>query len=180
MVTHSACPARIGLCSRLMCCRQRGRASIGMDSRTSSPMLAAALTAGCTASGREVWNLGLCLRRAVPGSIRRLAAAGGFDGSAATTHRRQRHQLSSPGQTSREVQQAIEARVPAREAGTRHETPGGRWGLPLAAGPQTTTPTCWLTTATALWRAAGERTVCTGLQNIVPRFSALGRPPLAR
>ena len=50
---------------------------IGMDSRSSSPMLAAALTAGLTAAGREVWNLGLCPTPAVPGTIRRLRAAGG-------------------------------------------------------------------------------------------------------
>jgi phosphoglucosamine mutase len=51
---------------------------IGMDSRTSSPMLTAALTAGLTAAGREVWNLGLCPTPAVPGTIRRLGAAGGL------------------------------------------------------------------------------------------------------
>lgn len=51
---------------------------IGMDSRNSGPMLAAALTAGLTAAGREVWNLGLCPTPAVPGTIRRAGAAGGL------------------------------------------------------------------------------------------------------
>ncbi len=51
---------------------------IGMDSRSSSPMLAAALTAGLSAAGRDVWNLGLCPTPAVPGTIRRLGAAGGL------------------------------------------------------------------------------------------------------
>jgi phosphoglucosamine mutase len=55
-----------------------GPVLIGMDSRRSGPMLAAALTAGLTASGREVWNLGLCPTPAVPGTIRRLGAAGGL------------------------------------------------------------------------------------------------------
>ena len=51
---------------------------IGMDSRSSGPMLVAALTAGLTAAGREVWTLGLCPTPAIPGAIRRLGAAGGL------------------------------------------------------------------------------------------------------
>jgi phosphoglucosamine mutase len=51
---------------------------IGTDSRSSGPMLVAALTAGLTAAGREVWQLGLCPTPAVPGTIRRLGAAGGL------------------------------------------------------------------------------------------------------
>jgi phosphoglucosamine mutase len=51
---------------------------IGMDSRSSGPMLVAALTAGLTAAGREVWALGLCPTPAIPGAIRRLGAAGGL------------------------------------------------------------------------------------------------------
>ena len=54
-----------------------GPVLIGTDSRSSSPMLVAALTAGLTAAGRDVWNLGLCPTPAVPGTIRRLGAAGG-------------------------------------------------------------------------------------------------------
>jgi len=72
----------------------KGPVLIGMDSRTSSPMLAAALTAGLTAAGREVWNLGLCPTPAVPGSIRRLGAAGGLMVSASHNPTgRQRHQV---------------------------------------------------------------------------------------
>jgi len=37
-----------------------GAIAIGQDSRNSSDMLAMSLTAGLTASGLEVWNLGLC------------------------------------------------------------------------------------------------------------------------
>jgi phosphoglucosamine mutase len=51
---------------------------VGMDSRSSGPMLVAALTAGLTAAGREAWHLGICPTPAVPGAIRRLAAAGGL------------------------------------------------------------------------------------------------------
>jgi len=38
----------------------RGAIAIGQDSRNSSDMLAMSLTAGLTAAGLEVWNLGLC------------------------------------------------------------------------------------------------------------------------
>jgi phosphoglucosamine mutase len=51
---------------------------IGTDSRSSGPMLVAALTAGLAAAGREVWQLGLCPTPAVAGTILRLGAAGGL------------------------------------------------------------------------------------------------------
>ncbi len=51
---------------------------IGTDSRSSGPMLVAALTAGLAAAGREVWQLGLCPTPAVPGTIQRMGAAGGL------------------------------------------------------------------------------------------------------
>ncbi|APD48208.1 phosphoglucosamine mutase [Synechococcus sp. CS-602] len=90
----------------------KGPVLIGMDSRTSSPMLAAALTAGLTAAGREVWNLGLCPTPAVPGSIRRLGAAGGLMVSASHNPPEDNGIKlfgSSGAKLSREVQQAIEA-----------------------------------------------------------------------
>ena len=55
-----------------------GPVLIGMDSRTSGSMVASALTAGLTAAGREVWNLGLCPTPAVPLLIRKFGAAGGL------------------------------------------------------------------------------------------------------
>lgn len=55
-----------------------GPVVIGTDSRSSGPMLVAALAAGLTAAGREVWQLGLCPTPAVPGAIRRFGAAGGL------------------------------------------------------------------------------------------------------
>jgi len=58
--------------------KAEGPVLIGRDSRTSGAMVAAALTAGLTAAGREVWDLGLCPTPAVPGTIRRLGAAGGL------------------------------------------------------------------------------------------------------
>ncbi|MEB3318517.1 MAG: phosphoglucosamine mutase [Cyanobacteriota bacterium] len=55
-----------------------GPVVIGTDSRSSGPMLVAALSAGLAAAGRQVWQLGLCPTPAVPGTIRRLGAAGGL------------------------------------------------------------------------------------------------------
>ena len=51
---------------------------LGMDSRSSGPMLVAALAAGLTAAGRDVFDLGLCPTPAVPGAIRQLGASGGL------------------------------------------------------------------------------------------------------
>lgn len=50
---------------------------LGQDSRNSSDMLAMALTAGLTAAGVEVWNLGLCPTPTVSYLTRQTAALGG-------------------------------------------------------------------------------------------------------
>lgn len=50
---------------------------VGQDSRTSSNMLAAALAAGFTSAGLEVWNLGLCPTAAVANLTRMMQATGG-------------------------------------------------------------------------------------------------------
>ena len=63
-------------CGRVL--PEGGPVLLGMDSRSSGPMLVAALTAGLTAAGREVFDLGLCPTPAVPGAIRRLGASGGL------------------------------------------------------------------------------------------------------
>jgi phosphoglucosamine mutase len=51
---------------------------LGSDSRSSGPMLVAALAAGLTAAGRDVLDLGLCPTPAVPGAIRALGGSGGL------------------------------------------------------------------------------------------------------
>jgi phosphoglucosamine mutase len=63
-------------CGRVL--KAEGPLLIGTDSRSSGPMLVAALTAGLAAAGRQVWQLGLCPTPAVPGMIRRHGAAGGL------------------------------------------------------------------------------------------------------
>ncbi|HEY9889104.1 MAG TPA: phosphoglucosamine mutase [Candidatus Obscuribacterales bacterium] len=50
---------------------------LGQDSRTSGHMLAAALAAGLTAAGLEVWQLGLCPTAAVANLTRSVGAMGG-------------------------------------------------------------------------------------------------------
>jgi len=56
----------------------QGPILLGCDSRSSGPMLLAALAAGLTAAGRDVLELGLCPTPAVPGAIRALGAGGGL------------------------------------------------------------------------------------------------------
>ncbi len=58
--------------------KENGPILIGMDSRLSGPMLRSAITAGLTASGHEVWDLGICPTPAVSELIRRVNAGGGL------------------------------------------------------------------------------------------------------
>jgi phosphoglucosamine mutase len=97
-----------------------GPVLIGMDSRNSGPMLVAALTAGLTAAGRDVWHLGLCPTPAVPGAIRRHGAAGGLMVSASHNppHDNGIKVFSASGaKLSREQQQRIEAGLNAGNGG---------------------------------------------------------------
>ncbi|MFM7313507.1 MAG: phosphoglucosamine mutase, partial [Cyanobium sp.] len=89
-----------------------GPVVIGSDSRSSGPMLVAALTAGLTAAGRQVWDLGLCPTPAVPGTIRRMGAAGGLMVSASHNppHDNGIKVFDGAGsKLGRQMQQAIEA-----------------------------------------------------------------------
>ncbi|MFZ9270668.1 MAG: phosphoglucosamine mutase [Prochlorococcaceae cyanobacterium] len=116
--------------------KAEGPVVIGMDSRSSGPMLAAALSAGLTAAGRQVWNLGLCPTPAVPLSVRRTGAAGGLMVSASHNppHDNGIKVFGASGAKLPKVQQqAIEAGLRgdpiARDhgfapIGTVHERPG--------------------------------------------------------
>ena len=89
-----------------------GPVVIGSDSRLSGPMLVAALSAGLAAAGREVWQLGLCPTPAVPGTIRRVGAAGGLMVSASHNPPQDNGiKVFGPGgaKLDRERQRAIEA-----------------------------------------------------------------------
>ncbi len=55
-----------------------GPVLLGQDSRKSGAMLIAALTAGLTAAGKEVWTIGLCPTPAVSVLIKKLNASGGL------------------------------------------------------------------------------------------------------
>lgn len=103
-----------------------GPVVIGSDSRSSGPMLVAALTAGLAAAGREVWQLGLCPTPAVSGTIRRLAAAGGLMVSASHNPPQDNGIKvfgSSGAKLARDQQQAI-------ELGLRGEAPDPHGDLP--------------------------------------------------
>lgn len=56
---------------------QAGPILLGQDSRNSGHMLAAALAAGLTSAGLEVWNLGLCPTAAIANLTRMVGAMGG-------------------------------------------------------------------------------------------------------
>ncbi len=97
-------------CGRVL--PKAGPVLIGMDSRSSGAMIVAALTAGLTAAGREVWTLGLCATPAVPGLIRSTGAAGGLMVSASHNppHDNGIKVFGADGSKLRsELQQAIEA-----------------------------------------------------------------------
>ncbi|MEA5462919.1 phosphoglucosamine mutase [Leptothoe sp. PORK10 BA2] len=58
--------------------QQPGAIVIGQDSRNSSPMIAAALSAGLTSAGLEVWDMGLCPTAAVAYMAADVNTAGGI------------------------------------------------------------------------------------------------------
>jgi phosphoglucosamine mutase len=104
-----------------------GPVVIGTDSRSSGPMLVAALTAGLTAAGREVWQLGLCPTPAVPGTIRRQGAAGGLMVSASHNppHDNGIKGFGASGaKLSREQQAAIEAGLHGAASAAADAFPG--------------------------------------------------------
>ena len=94
-----------------------GPVVIGTDSRSSGPMLVAALTAGLTAAGRQVWPLGLCPTPAVPGTIRRVGAAGGLMVSASHNPPHD-NGIKVFGPTGAKLERAMQAAI---EAGLRGE-----------------------------------------------------------
>jgi len=112
---------------------RQGPVLIGMDSRSSGAMVVAALTAGLTAAGREVWTLGLCATPAVPQLIRHCGAAGGLMVSASHNppHDNGIKVFGADGNKVRpELQRAI-------EAGLRGETdgPSSIAGMDAACAP---------------------------------------------
>ena len=112
---------------------RQGPVLIGMDSRSSGAMVVAALTAGLTAAGREVWTLGLCATPAVPQLIRHCGAAGGLMVSASHNppHDNGIKVFGADGNKVRpELQRVI-------EAGLRGETdgPSSVAGMDAACAP---------------------------------------------
>ena len=98
-----------------------GPVLIGMDSRCSGDMVAAALAAGLTAAGREAWILGLCPTPAVPGLIRSVGAVGGLMVSA-SHNPPEDNGIKVFGSDGAKLS---EDRQGAIEAGLRGQTPAG-------------------------------------------------------
>ena len=109
-----------------------GPVLIGMDSRTSGSMLVSALAAGLTAAGREVWTLGLCPTPAVPGLIRRFAAAGGLMVSA-SHNPPEDNGIKVFGADGSKLGSALQSRI---EAGLRGEVPTSSHGQAFGVSHQ--------------------------------------------
>ena len=140
---HHASPRLAGglWCGRVL--PADGPVLIGMDSRCSGSMVVAALTAGLTAAGRDVWTLGLCPTPAVPGLIRRFQAAGGLMVSASHNPRKTTASRCS-ALTGASLALTCKAGLsPACEGTWR---PLRRW---VPAVLPTIAPSCWSITATA-------------------------------
>ncbi len=57
---------------------ERGPFIIGQDSRESGEIITSSLSAGLTAAGKEVWQLGICPTPAIPHLIKKYGASGGI------------------------------------------------------------------------------------------------------
>lgn len=101
---------------------------LGQDSRSSSHMLAAALSAGLTSAGLEVWNLGLCPTAAVAHLTAACGALGGVMISA-SHNPPEDNGIKFFGSAGTKLNSALQAEI---EAALRHQ-------LPLAAAG----PVCW-------------------------------------
>ena len=108
--------------------QQEGPVLIGMDSRSSGSMLVAALTAGLTAAGRDVWTLGLCATPAVPLLIRRVGAAGGLMVSASHNPPAD-NGIKVFGADGTKLHPDRQAQIEAGLRGERPHRPAGRCGV---------------------------------------------------
>jgi phosphoglucosamine mutase len=103
---------------------------MGQDSRNSSDMLAAALTAGLTAAGVEVWNLGLCPTPTVAYLTHQTESIGGVMISASHNPPADngiKFFGSDGSKLAPKLQQAIEQRL-AENLQAERVTPQVKWG----------------------------------------------------
>ncbi len=107
-----------------------GPVIIGQDSRNSSPMLVMALSAGLTAAGLEVWDLGLCPTACVAYLTSQLGAIGGVMVSASHNPPEDNGiKFFGPDGTklSRELQGAIESAIRGHDS-LATAIPATAWG----------------------------------------------------
>ncbi|HEY9747493.1 MAG TPA: phosphoglucosamine mutase [Allocoleopsis sp.] len=104
---------------------------LGQDSRNSSDMLAMALSAGLTAAGLEVWNLGLCPTPSVAYLAQTTGALGGVMISASHNPPEDNGiKFFGPDGTklSLALQAQIEAAIRGNTAEVKPQQAGDRWG----------------------------------------------------
>ncbi|MEM7064082.1 MAG: phosphoglucosamine mutase [Cyanobacteria bacterium P01_B01_bin.77] len=110
--------------------QQSGAVVLGQDSRNSSPMIAAALSAGLTSAGLEVWDMGLCPTAAVAYMAADVETVGGIMISASHNPPAD-NGIKFFGADGTKLQKSIQAKIEqALRQGACPDAfnPGNRWG----------------------------------------------------
>lgn len=110
--------------------QQSGAIVLGQDSRNSSPMIAAALAAGLTSAGLEVWDMGLCPTAAVAYMSADADTAGGIMISASHNPPVD-NGIKFFGASGTKLEKAIQVQIEqALRQGTCPDAinPGNQWG----------------------------------------------------
>jgi phosphoglucosamine mutase len=104
-----------------------GPVIVGQDSRNSSDMLAMALSAGLTAAGLEVWNLGLCPTPCVAYLTNMTPAVGGVMISA-SHNPPEDNGIKVFGENGAKLSPALQAEIEAGLRGNSSSITSNRWG----------------------------------------------------
>ncbi len=110
--------------------QQPGAVVLGQDSRNSSPMIAAALAAGLTSAGLEVWDMGLCPTAAVAYMAADANTTGGIMISASHNPPAD-NGIKFFGANGTKLEKAIQGKIEqALRQGSCADTfsPGNQWG----------------------------------------------------
>ncbi|HSM80298.1 MAG TPA: phosphoglucosamine mutase [Nodosilinea sp.] len=105
----------------------QGPIIVGQDSRTSGDMLAAALSAGLTSAGLDVWHLGLCPTPAVAYLAESCQALGGIMISASHNPPAD-NGIKFFGGDGTKLATGVQAEIEAALRGQSSATAGGTWG----------------------------------------------------
>lgn len=112
---------------------ERGPVLLGQDSRNSGHMLAAALTAGLTSAGLEVWNMGLCPTAAIATLTPQVGALGGVMISASHNPPGD-NGIKFFGPDGTKLAKSVQAEIEQALRGQRLQSGGGdnQWGQAYA------------------------------------------------